>query len=559
MGRTLGWLIDGLVVGLLASVAFGSWASAAGFTAAGWTAFFGLLALVLLAYLAYELTRGTSLRAVAIRLDRELGFHDRISSALDFTRSPTPTGFMKAHLEETADFLAEHQQRAVTVPWPRRGRAFGLFLALVLVSFLPHGDRAQLEAGQRRARVEQQRRATRDLANELHQLRQQAELVGLPKLGDVLAQAERALVEELSLVEEEDLPVPDAQEPPPDSKAPVTTGQPDNPDEALKQGIPGATGGVAGQGVRLSKVASYQPVGKFDSFPAQAYAEVFAELDDTIIGDDFLTADELSGLAEHLDQAAGNIGNFGFQMDSNSKPDMGPGPGKKSMSEEDRRDEFRGGLEALQYKAFSEFLKRYAAHLGEKAMGRAHFEQTQKRSSKGGEVVNVSAPPPKDAEFAVTGVSDQANAPLLGGTPEQMAQAAAQAMAKGKVTGANASTDAIKVRGGGTQAGGQGAGVGGGGPRAAAAPKVLPRASGGEYLPLEGKLADGQSVVRLIDAMGHRTLGAKQTAGAKGLNYRDVFVEYAHGAEAELNSEDVPLQMRDFVREYFRSIRPEAN
>ena len=81
----------------------------------------------------------------------------------------------------------------------------------------------------------------------------------------------------------------------------------------------------------------------------------------------------------------------------------------------------------------------------------------------------------------------------------------------------------------------------------------MPRANGGEYLPLKGKLGDGKAVIQIINDRGKRQLASRPVGT---VTYRDVFVEYAQGAEAELNSEQVPLHMREYIRDYFRSIRP---
>jgi hypothetical protein len=82
---------------------------------------------------------------------------------------------------------------------------------------------------------------------------------------------------------------------------------------------------------------------------------------------------------------------------------------------------------------------------------------------------------------------------------------------------------------------------------------VLPKATGGEYLPLKGKLGDGKRVIEVIHARGRRNIASRVPGET---SYQEVFVEYAGAAEAELNSEQVPLHMRDFIRDYFRSIRP---
>jgi predicted RNase H-like HicB family nuclease len=379
----------------------------------------------------------------------------------------------------------------------------------------------------------------------------------------VVADAQEFISRKIDLVEPEDLEPPPEEDPPTESDVSVSSSQADSPEEALKMGSNAIASGASGQGVRLSHVASYQPVGKFDSFPAQTYAEVFAELDEAIIGDDFLTAKELENLAEHMEDVSGKFSNFGYLDDSRASGLEGAmrQPLSADMDPDSEYDGLERNISGLQMKAFSEFIKRYSSHLGEKALGRAHFEETHDgKRAKGGEVLDLSAPPPpKDAEFALTGVSDKSSgAPMVQGSAEQMAEMAAKTLANGQVSGADAKPGSIKVRGGGTAPGGRGAGMGAGAGQGVAAPKILPRASGGEYLSLEGKLSDGKSVVRLIDAQGRRSLGVQSGKSDDGLTYQEVFVEYAQGAEAELNGEQVPVHMRDYIREYFRSIRPKA-
>jgi hypothetical protein len=198
---------------------------------------------------------------------------------------------------------------------------------------------------------------------------------------------------------------------------------------------------------------------------------------------------------------------------------------------------------SLQYRSFAEFLKRYAAHLGEKAMGKARFELSE-QANTGGEVFNVSAPPPKDGKYALRGVTDQPpNTPMLQGSREQAARIAAQAKSMGR-DGKN-----------GTHSGAAGAGAGAS-QRTSGVPAVLPQPEGGQYLPLQGKLGEGPAVIQVIDDRGRRNITARS---GETVTYREVFVHYARSAEAELSSEQVPLHMRDYIRDYFRSIRPDLD
>lgn len=164
---------------------------------------------------------------------------------------------------------------------------------------------------------------------------------------------------------------------------------------------------------------------------------------------------------------------------------------------------------------------------------------------------NVSAPPPEDASYALKGVSQQpGHDPILQASADQVAKVASQLAGRGRAGAGHKGGPA--GRGEGTALGGRGAGMGGSA-RQGAAPPVLPRSEGGAYLPLKGKLGDGKRVVELIAGRGRHNIPAGQSGD---LTYREVFVEYGQAAEAELNGEKVPLEMRDYIRDYFRSIRP---
>jgi len=543
-------LAEALVAGVLATVAFGTWAASAGFGGGGWAWFLVLLGAGLAAYVAWRALRGSSLREVAVLLDRRLGFHDRVSSSLAFVSGGRPTPFMQAHLEETAGFLRARGDEVIPYPAVGRGRAVALFVALCLVALLPHGDRAALRALDRKERTQARLRAGRDLAAELHRLRRQADLHGLKKLSRMVARAEEELGRRLELVGPEERLAP---QPEPAGSTETSTRSID--EQAGREAVESDGQGTVGQSppgdVRLSSQPTYKPRGKFDSFPEEAYQEVFAELDSALVGHE-LSGVELQNFSEHLDDAAGKIANYGFAQDTEgamAESQMGGRRGEELMAS-GQLNSVEKALAPLQYKSFSEFLQRYAAHLGEKALGKARFEMSQEKNTGGG-MFNVSAPPPEDADFALKGVGDQpGDTPILQATADQVAKVASQLAGRSKPGAGQQGGPGI--HGQGTELGGRGAGMGGAS-RQGAAPAVLPRSEGGAYLALKGKLGDGKRIVELITSRGRHNIAG---GGSDGLTYREVFVEYGQAAEAELNGEKVPLEMRDYIRDYFRSIRP---
>jgi hypothetical protein len=540
--RLAGALIDSVVFALLACLAFGALAYSAGWGAAGWVVFLILLFLALAGYVAHSVLAGTSLRAVAILLDEKLGYHDRISSALAFSSAGQPTAFMQAHMRETTEFLKERLDDVLPVPRLGRGRALVLFLVLGLVALLPHSDRIAQQRRDRQEKMTRRVEQRRDLAREMEQLRREADLKGLKKLSKMIEAVEEDLNRDLDLVTPEELEPPPPPEKPKPAETPGTTAKQGAEEEGLKPADDKLGSAKPGQGIHLSNVATYQPVGKFDSFPEEAYAEVFAELDAGLL-DNQLTGAELANLAEHVDDTAGKIANFAFNtdMDLVGVEAMMSGKDADDYAKAGRYDPMEAVQAALQYRSFAEFLKRYASHLGAKAMGKARFELSEKANS-GGEVFNVSAPPPKDGKYALRGVTDQPQGmPMLKGSKDQMSKLSKQAAGMSQ-----------KAKDG-THTGAAGAGAGAS-QRSGRVPAVLPHPEGGQYLPLEGKLGEGPAVIQVIDDRGRRNMSARS---GKNITYREVFVHYARGAEAELSSEQVPLHMRDYIRDYFRSIRPE--
>lgn len=501
----------------------------------------GLLAIMVA---GIGMLRGTSLPAVAARMDRALGFFDRVSSALEFLKQPRRSPFMQAHVEETAVFLEAHASACLPAQPGNTPRVFAVFVALLLVALLPHADRQSVETRDGRDREQARRERGQELLADLKNLRQEAEVRNLRRLADIIAEAERTVRRHLELAPREE-PAPVLPEPPSEDGNRGTsrqdTGEPARNDPAAL-----ARSGEPRDGLRVASRATYQAVGKFDAFPEEAYAEVFAELDGVVL-DAPLDAREMQNLAEHVDSVAGKINNYAFINDAESCGAEGARRGPRSGSRPD--NSFEQALAPLQYKAFSEFLKRYAAHLSDKATGKAHWEAGSKAADSR-EVFNVAAPPPKDGRFSLQGVTDQRpDMPILQPSEQAMRELAARLPSQ---PGSGPQKGGQR---GGTEVGGSGAGSGAS-DHSMAAPAILPRAEGGEYLRLQGRLGEGESVIQLIQDRGRHNLAASRTGS--GVGFDDVFREYAHSAEADLNGEGVPWYMREFIRDYFRSIRPGA-
>ncbi|HUU02386.1 MAG TPA: hypothetical protein VM425_13160 [Myxococcota bacterium] len=543
-GRAASALLECAVFALLSALAFGGLAGPLDLGAGAWSIFLVGLGTVIMAYVAREAVRGTSHLDVAVLLDERLGFKDRISSCLSFENRSRQTAFMRAHLAETAQSLRQVAAKPLSFPVPRRLRALLLFCALGLVSLIPHAERSSLRGQEGVSASAHKAGAARGLAQDLKRVRREAGLRGLPRLSGMIADVEREMSVRIDLLtaQERKLKAKAHKESETDS-----SGQTQAETKAAMAALRGRELGT-GTGSRLAGSATYRPTGKFDSFPAAAYAATFAELDARLLDGD-LTARQLSDLARHLEGVADRFSSQGFESDHQAElvERATLSHDGDEVLETSAGNSFDRSLKPLQQKSFSEFLMRYAAHIGQKALGHLRFEPGG-RNDNDVSIGNIPAPPGKQATSAMrrAGTRPAEDMPILEGQAgEAGTSSQAVATSAGKKGGR---------AGAGTSPGGAGAGSGGGG-RKAGAPPVLPRALGGEYLPLRGKLSDGKAVVQVISERGKSRLASRRSAVPE-VTYSDVFVQYATGAEAELSGERVPLQMRGYIRDYFRSIRP---
>ncbi len=536
-GRRRRLLSDGALA--LLDVALGAWLLAWAWLMLGgsWqTGFLLVLATISAAYVLGMAMLRTSWLSVARWLDSSLAGRDRMSNCLDFAGRSSPSDFMKAHIKETAGFL---KGRAPIVLPPIGLHCFrkGAWLALLLLALVGvYWQPTSLPTGPAMAGQTAPPAVRPALVQELSTLRQQARLAGLQKLSQLIARVEQEIDKPVTLLDEQDLTAATPSE----RKSDADQNKRIAPDDGQAGFDSAAADATLGQlGLGRAKSAHYRPVGKFDSFADAAYAEVFGELDASLLGDE-LSGAQLAKLSRLVNRAAAKMSDYSFDVAADAAA-------AEAAAMRLGGNAFDHALMPLQLRSFSEFLRRYAAHMGERAMGGSHakgdidgvdFSKSLPTARDGEKVLRPAGDSLAQDMSLIPASDDQAD-----GEGRQVA-AKVSAQSKGKSLASNQ----------GAQAGGSGAGQGGGA-RANVTPKVLPRAEGGEYLPLRGRLGGGESVVQMIQAHGEKSVPASAT---ETVQYQDVYLEYARSAEAELNSESVPWHMRGYIRDYFRSIRPGA-
>jgi len=482
-----------------------------------------LLAATALAWTGGRALAGHGLERLAPELDRLLGSHDRLSSALQFGRLSRPTSFMRAHLEETAAWL-ERSRPSLPRRRPRRAGA-ALLLALWTGALLsPSG--AVLPPPDEAPRAPAVTPAARKLAGRLARARRQAQRLRLGRLENLLAAA----------ASEIGLPI----EIPPPAPPPESSPRPGD-DEGRDRPAPAPP--ARGSEQRLSAPATaaagpaYLAAGKFDALSSRAYRQAFAELDRALRLGELQPAD-IRLLAGHVERISAALAVSAGQEDTRAGAELARPPAGQAGDS----GGFDRALAPLLQKSFGEFLRRYADHLAGRAL------------SRDGSPATAQPPPSGLARLPRRGqgrrLTRQADPRALPGGMSATPTAGGSAAARGALN-----RQAARQRGGGVaQAGGSGAGSGGGGGRGQLGPPpVLPRPRRVEWLDLPARLGSGRSLFELLQRFGR----GQGLAGSGGdtRRTRRLLGEFARMAELAGSSGAVPADMRDYVRAYFLAIR----
>lgn len=480
---------------------------------------------------------GTSLRRVAIRLDREMGLSDRIASALEFSSLERPSLFMRCQIAETGHYIRSLDPFPV-LPF-RMPRSFkpALFSVLALALLWSMADQllslrfpdmgAGYSVPERIAEAEQK----------------------LVEFSARLAPAEAELFEKVALPAFRELarrgllkPRPPVQRRVPGApgKSVKKAAPPPEGEVTLPGGLESLPGGELGQG----EVAGGVPAGR-ELLPAQIL-DIFTQAGGVFMQQQSMTS-RLGSLAK-LSGLSGQLKDIQMSF----LPLLAPPKVPKPL---ERREE---EMNAAMLQSFAEYLNLYTSAMAEKW---THEDEDLSVDEDGrrGPGIHFSIPDELKKGLKAEDASEDELAGAKTRFEEMDLPFSNANIEKLKMFYSNkppqkGPTFAMQAKGAGTQAGASGAGRGESAadvPMEAAPPTE--ESAEVQYEPIEGRMGTGEASVQILEEIGQyrfkdRTLD----------RYDDLFVEYSRQAEETLAEEPIPAVIKRFVKTYFEAIRPGA-
>lgn len=483
--------------------------------------------LALTAALLYLLTRtfrGLGDFNVALQLDEAGTLANRTASALEFAGCRAPSPFMQAAVADAARHAALVDVRARLGLWPEKTRNMLLVTALLvpfLVSALTVDFAAMFE--------KQQTALSRDLpvepvppdvpdTPELAQLRVPPRLApliepvrnyieawkkNLEKMRQELALRQQELEKKLEIETRKAIHA--------DARGPAA-GKTIAGIEALRTAI-------TDDRVHLSDL---QTMGVHDT---TEYRDAFAELDQVAF-DGEPEINDVEKLQEMMLHAADRKGTSAKQIG------QGAAMAIQMSTDADEIGAFRNSLQGAMQESFNEFLRNYANHLGNIVDTKKDLNEQARKSGKPVRMALSSAPPPANAKLKMLRLDKDA-AKKMQLSPASFTEANnPQGVQQGI-----APTSSKAGSGGGTAEG---------------VIKMQAIETKTQYLEIQGLLGEGKSPIQILE-----DLDSYSKEDFSSDEYRLLYADYTEGASQVLDAEQIPIEIKSYIRDYFISINPE--
>ena len=497
-----------LAVGILAA---GQFVAIDGRALAALIAVFALGAVV---YLVARTLRGTGAFETACAIDRRADIADRLASASEFLGLESPGPLVGAQIAD-ADRVAGTVQIAPLFPFDSRAFARRLLWAALCVPFVYAVVAFDLTAllpekqAQTPAEVAEEfaEQAPDVPAPELEEVGLSDEVLSLIRPAEEMIQRWKERLRRIESEREADPEMPEPEEKDLDlsGKLPeVAKSTPTFRDRATRNVTPD----MNAQQVRLSDLK-----GLVDREADGEYADAFSYLDKRLFGENGEKLADVQEFAEQMVKDNETRKRAGQDMTSTSDRYM------QSNMENDKNAAFEQQVKGAQMQSMSEFMSEYAAHLM-RMTGKMEeiIEQAQKLEDK----------PLKDIykeRYKLVDTGQRFTRPMSELTQKDLEEGTLRKLSP-------------------EEAEGSAAGYGFGTPEGQfKVPKV--EKSGTEYMELDSQFGEGQSLAILEDL-----------AAGDSSAYEALFTHYAMSAEDILNAEDIPIVIKNYVREYFLAISP---
>ena len=472
-----------------------------------------------LLFLLYQVSRGLGQFEVALRIDRATGLKDRITSALEFADFPMPNAFMQAAVADAQTHCRQLNLRKSFPIWPA-GSGRLLLIALLLVPVLAATLTVDFAT-----RFQTERTAlSRDLPIEpiptdvpdmpdLDRIQVPPRLAPLVEPVRNYIEAWKKNLEKMRK-EMAKLEVK-RQEQIQQAIATDALG----PGKEAVAGIHGLRTAITDGRIHLSDLNT---MGVHD---ATEYRDAFAELDQVAFENEpdieavaslqqtmLYTADRKSNSAKTISQGAAMAAQMSTDAD-----DIGA---------------FRNSVQGAMHQSFNDFLRNYATHLGDIIDAKKQLVAEAQKSGKPTRMVLSSAPPPPDAKLKMMKLDPNASQKLQLSPKSFSETKELHGVKQGMIP-----SDSKAGQGGGTEEG---------------ATKMQAIETKTEYLEVKGMLGEGKSPIQIIE-----DLDSFSKEDFSSDEYRLLYADYTEGASDVLDSEQIPVEIKSFIRDYFLSINPD--
>ncbi len=472
-------------------------------------------------FLVYRTTKGVGRLEVALKIDRRADLADRTSSALEFNEMENPTLFMNAAMDDAAAQIEKVDFKKAFPLWPR-GLTPSIIASLLVVpllllvlyvdfgeKYLP--DRTSLD---RDLPIEQ-------IPSDVPDAPDLAKAVIPPRLAPLIEPVKsyinawksnlRKMRKELQRREKE-----------------LAAEVPKAIFSEKGDGNAGEAGGIMGLKTAITDgkvhISDLKTMGVYNG---SEYDDAFAALDE-IAFEDEPDIEAVAALAQVMTDTADRKASSGKTLGLAASLNVQTG------MDADEVIGFKGATKGAMQESFNEFLRNYGAHLTNIASTKAQIAEEAKASGKIVRTAMSSAPPPPDAKLKMMKLNDKdhRNVHLSPTAIQENENKLGAGMAPGDQGSSKAG------RGGGTAEG------------------VIKTAkvekSPQNYVEMEGAIGEGKSAIKILEDLD--SLNMEDFSKAE---YRQLYVDYTQNASMILDSEQIPIEIKSYIRDYFMAITPE--
>ena len=468
------------------------------------------------AFIVWKTFSGLGEFDVARRIDVGAGLADRVSSALEFARAVHPTPFMQAAINDSIERVRNVNYRS-TFPIRPKGTGRFIIASIVILPLLITGLSVDFAGMFQREHTALSRDfPVESIPTDIPDAPDLLRVETPPRLAPLIEPVKNyieAWKKHLKKMKRE--AVKRKEEFEKQVTKAIFADSAKERDKASIAGVQGLRTAITDDKIHLSDL---QSMGVTET---SEFRDAFNELD-KIAFEDEPDIEKVAMMAENLQSTADRKAHSSGYLAKNGEIFS------QSAMDADDIDAFKDGLKSAMQESFNDFLRSYANHLGELVDTKNELVEKDKKAGKQVQGSFSSAPPPKDAKLKMKKLNPK---------DYKNVQLSPKAFSDVKNVAALQEGSSKAGKGGGTAEG------------AIKTAKVEAQTS---LLDIQGQMGEGKSPIQIledIDSIEKQDFSSEE--------YKMLYIDYTQGASEILNSEQIPLEIKSYIRDYFLSINPD--